>query len=228
MRERGSASAAALALAMLLLMSLYPAVESGLTENRTENATSRSTACSGVCVNELMPNADGSDQGIFPNGEWVELYNSGSTGVGLENWTLEDIGGWVHPIDSSTWVGFSNLDESYVIAAGSYVVIAENEVGTLRLNNAGETLYLKDASGTIIHTVTTGEASNGVSKISDVDASADWVDSEENTPGAENSEGSGGGGGSEAESATHPVWSNARGRRHFSTSNRANKPSSGR
>ena len=191
MRERGRAGATVLALLMLLLMSLYPMVESGLREARSEFAASRSTACSGVCINEMMPNADGSDQGIFPNGEWVELYNSGSTGIDLQGWTLEDIGGWIHPIDSSTWVGFSELEESYVIAAGSYAVIAENEVGTLRLNNAGETLYLKDSNGAIIHTVTTGEASNGVSKIPAADSSADWVDSEENTPGAENSEGSG-------------------------------------
>ena len=194
MRERGRAGAAAFALTMLVLMSLYPAVESGLRETGvTTHATSRSTVCTGVCINEVMPNADGSDQGVFPNGEWVELYNSGSTETNLQNWTLEDVGGWVHPIDSSTWVGFSNLDESYVIASGDYAIIAENEVGTLRLNNGGETLYLKDASGAIVHTVTTGEASNGVSKIPATDSSADWVDSEENTPGAANSEGSGGG-----------------------------------
>ena len=166
MRERGRAGAAAFALTMLVLMSLYPAVESGLREaGVTAHATSRSTACTEVCINEIMPNAGGSDQGIFPNGEWVELYNSGPSGVNLQNWTLEDFGGWIHPIDSSTWVDFSNLDESYVIASGDYAIIAENEVGTLRLNNAGETLYLKDSSRAIVHTITTGEASDGVSKI---------------------------------------------------------------
>ena len=192
MRERGRAGAAAFALTMLVLMSLYPVVESGLSETGvTAHATSRSTECTGVCITEIMPNAGGSDQGIFPNGEWVELYNSGPSGVNLQNWTLEDFGGWIHPIDSSTWVDFSNLDESYVIASGDYAIIAENEVGTLRLNNAGETLYLKDASGTIVHTITTGEASDGVSKIPSENSSADWVDSEEPTPGSENSEGGG-------------------------------------
>ena len=63
--------AAVLTLIILLMMSLYPAVESGLRESGTENAVSRSTACTGVCINEVMPNADGSDQGVFPNGEWV-------------------------------------------------------------------------------------------------------------------------------------------------------------
>ncbi len=206
MRERGRAGATVLALAMLLLMSLYPMVESGLREVRSEFAASRSTECSGVCINEMMPNAGGSDQGIFPNGEWVEMYNSGSTGVNLQNWTLEDIGGWVHPINSSTWVGFSNLEESYVIASGDYAIIAENEVGTLRLNNAGETLYLKDASGVIVHTVTTGEASDGVSKIPSENSSADWVDSEESTPGVENSEGGGGQTGNEDTPVEPSEW----------------------
>ena len=39
-----------------------------------------------------MPNADGSDQGIFPQGEWVELFNTGSSSVSLEGWTIVDIG----------------------------------------------------------------------------------------------------------------------------------------
>ena len=196
MSVRPRRCAAALSLGILVLMSLSPVLIDGLGgAGPARSASNRSTDCSAICINEMMPNADGSDQGVFPNGEWVELHNSGSVDVSLESWTLEDVGGWIHPIDSSTWVGFDQLPNPYVISADSYAVIAENEVGTLRLNNAGETLYLKDASGAIIHTVTTGEASNGISKIPTADSSADWVDSEENTPGAENSEGAGGGGG---------------------------------
>ena len=206
MQELGRAGVATLSLVMLLLMSMNPAVEIGLHESPEHHAVSRSTACSEVCINELMPNAEGSDQGIFPEGEWVELYNSGSTGMNLQNWTLEDIGGWVHPIDSATWVGFSELDESYVISAGSYAVIAENEIGTLRLNNGGETLYLKNADGETVHTVTTGEATDGVSKISSENSSADWIDSEESTPGAENTEGGQGGDSNETQTVEPSEW----------------------
>ena len=197
MSGRSRRSAATLSLAILVLMSLSPILIGGLSETTPSRSTSsRSTTCSGICINEMMPNADGSDQGLFPNGEWVELYNSGSVGLSLENWTLEDVGGWIHPLDAGTWVGFDQLATPYVLAAGAYAVIAENEVGTLRLNNAGETLDLKDSGGVTVHTVTSGEASNGVSKIPNPsDATADWIDSEENTPGAENSEATGGGGG---------------------------------
>ncbi len=203
MSGRSRRSAAALSLAILILMSLSPVLIDGLSETTPpRSASSRSSSCEGpgVCINELMPNADGSDQGIFPNGEWVELHNSGTEGVNLENWTLEDVGGWVHPIDASTWVDFDQLSTPYVLTAGSYAIIAENEVPSLRLNNAGETLHLKGPDGGVMHTVTTGEASNGVSKIPNPsDSNADWIDSEENTPGAENSETAGGGGGGEEE-----------------------------
>ncbi|HIG38871.1 MAG TPA: DUF839 domain-containing protein [Candidatus Poseidoniales archaeon] len=205
MSGRSRRGATALSLVILVVMSLSPILIDGLNETTLfRSASSRSANCSGVCINEMMTNADGSDQGVFPAGEWVELHNSGSIEISLENWILEDIGGWVHPIDAETWVDFDQLATPYVLTAGSYAIIAENEVGTLRLNNAGETLYLKDAGGTVVHTVTSGEASNGVSKIPDSsDATADWIDSEENTPGAENSEttGSGGEGGGEPPSS---------------------------
>ena len=71
---------------------------------------------------------------------------------------------------------------------GSYAVIAENEIGTLRLNNGGETVFLKDSQGTVIHEITTGQAANGVSKIPS-GSDGDWVDSDQPTPGTENSGG---------------------------------------
>ena len=56
-----------------------------------------------------MPNADGSDQGMFPQGEWVELLNTGSSAVSLEGWTIVDVGGWTHPINESSWISFAAL-----------------------------------------------------------------------------------------------------------------------
>ena len=204
MSPRSRPAAAFFVLAILVTMSLAPALAAGLDEERASSRiSSRSTSCSTICINEMLPNPDGSDQGIFPNGEWVELYNFGSTDVSLEGWTLEDVGGWVHPIDQSTWVGFDQLSTAFTLGANAYAVIAENEVGTLRLNNAGETLYLKDASGTIVHTITTSGSSMGVSKVPDsTDDTADWLDSQENTPGAQNSGGTGGGDGGSDEGTT--------------------------
>ena len=76
---------------------------------------------------------------MFPQGEWVELVNSGDSDVNLYGWAIVDIGGWYHPINEQSWVGFDALASPYVLRSGGYAIIAENEIGTLRLNNAGET-----------------------------------------------------------------------------------------
>jgi phosphatidylserine/phosphatidylglycerophosphate/cardiolipin synthase-like enzyme len=151
------------------------------------NVGGRDTACTGVCISEVMPNADGSDQGMYPSGEWVELFNSGTSDENLDGWAIVDLGGWYHPINSETWVGFDELENPFVLKSGEYAVIAENEVGTLRLNNGGETVYLKNQDNSTIHEVITGEASNGVSKVGDPSTpGGTWVDSQMPSPGAEN------------------------------------------
>ncbi len=147
----------------------------------------RSIACSGdICISELMPNPSGLDTGAFPDGEWVELHNNGSSGVNLQGWKLED-NFHSHPINADTWVGFANLSTPYVLPAGSYAIISESNQGSLKLNNAGETLYLKDPTNTIIHTVTTGTASVNTSKVPGATATDDYADSTGNTPGSANS-----------------------------------------
>ena len=148
----------------------------------------RSSACIGdVCISELMPNPTGADTGNFPDGEWVELHNNGSTGVNLQGWTLEDTGGWIHPINADTWVDFANLATPFVLPAGSFAIISEANQGTLKLNNAGETLYLKDSTNSIIHTVTTAAALMNTSKVPGATDTDDYADSTGNTPGSANS-----------------------------------------
>ncbi|MCH2637796.1 MAG: lamin tail domain-containing protein, partial [Candidatus Thalassarchaeum sp.] len=170
---------------LMIVMSLSPLVHA------TEG---RSTACSGsICINELMPNPMGTDTGNYPACEWVELYNSGTSDVNLQGWTLVDLANYSHPIDAATWVDFGNLATPFVLPAGDYAIIAENNMGTLKLNNAGETLERRDGSGTTVHTVTTGQASSDVSKIGNASLPYDYLDSNTNTPGASNSGGGTGG-----------------------------------
>ena len=185
--ERRPARLAVTIIALLILSLLGPSPilqEDSYNENRE---TVKNSSCV-VCINELMPNADGSDQGIFPQGEWIELLNTGSSSVNLEGWTIVDIGGWSHPINENSWIGFADLLTPYHLEAGAYAVIAENEIGTLRLNNAGETVFLKDPQDVVVHEITTGQAANGVSKIPS-GSNAEWVDSDQPTPGAVNSGG---------------------------------------
>lgn len=173
-----------LAFVLVLLMLAMPMTPMA---NIVGASGARSTACtSTVCINELMPNPAGPDTGNYPVGEWVELYNSGTTDVNLQGWLLEDASGWKHNIDNNTWVDFANLTVSYVLPAGDYAIIAENNQGTLKINNAGETLDLKDDFAIVVHTVTTGTASSDISKIPGASATDDYVDSASNTPGAAN------------------------------------------
>ena len=129
-----------------------------------------------VCISEVMPNADGADSGYYPQGEWIELFNTGSEAVSLEGWSIVDYGGWNHPINNQSWVYFDDLNSPFMIEPGEYVIIAENEIGTLRLNNAGETIYLKDTNNATVHTVVTGSAANGVAKIVNPnDSQSEWI-----------------------------------------------------
>ncbi|HJO42175.1 MAG TPA: lamin tail domain-containing protein, partial [Candidatus Thalassarchaeaceae archaeon] len=193
MNEATARSAAIIGL-VLLVSSLASPIT--LLDDVQDSSESNENGCV-VCINEVMANADGSDQGIFPQGEWVELWNSGDSDVNILGWTIVDIGGWTHPINEESWVNFDQLTTPYMIEAGGYVVIAENEMGTLRLNNAGETIYLKDSTNTTVDTVVTSPSSNGVSKIADPNNSnSEWIDAESPSPGQANVNGGGGGSGS--------------------------------
>ncbi len=197
MQQRSAVVTSTLLIALFLASLASPAVM--LTDEASKTRDSGEDSACVVCITEVMPNADGSDQGIFPQGEWVELLNTGADAVNLEGWTIVDIGGWTHPINATTWVGFAELATPFTIEAGAYAVIAENEIGTLRINNAGETLYLRDATDQSVHEVVTGQAGNGMAKIPDPsDSTAEYVDAEEPTPGLVNSApvDSGGDGGS--------------------------------
>ncbi len=190
--HRGSTSGTALLVMALLLTGLMtPQLLDGEVESARFESSDDTASCT-ICINEVMPNADGSDQGIFPQGEWVELFNTGPSAISLEEWTIVDVGGWTHPINSSSWVGFEELTTPHFIEAGDYAIIAENEIGTLRINNGGETLFLTDSQGNVVHEVTTGEASNGVSKIPS-DGTSEWINSDQPSPGSENIGGNGGG-----------------------------------
>ena len=86
-------------------MSLMLWSSSGMASPGKEDGGVGSTVCESICISEVMPNADGSDQGMFPQGEWVELVNSGNYDVNLYGWAIVDIGGWYHPINEQSWVG---------------------------------------------------------------------------------------------------------------------------
>ena len=88
------------------------------------------------------------------NDEWLELYNTTETAIDLTGWTLAATDG----APSITLVG--------TIAAGDFFLlertddttvndIAADQIYTGSLGNGGETLHLRDSSGTLIDTANT-------------------------------------------------------------------------
>jgi len=181
--------ASALLIAALLVLTLPAlAVQEEMREMGEVDGFLTDTATCIICINEIMANPSGPEQGEYPDGEWVEITNIGEDPVSLEGWYLEDQGGWTHYINESTWIGFSELQESWLINSGDHVLVAENDVGTLKLNNGEEVLFLKDSGGTTIHRVTIEDSKSGVSKINNGEHTGDdlFVDSEAPTPGEDN------------------------------------------
>ena len=65
----------------------------------------RALACSGsVCLNEAMPNPNGADDDTWPNGEWMEIYNSGTSAVNVLGWELENKASKTLEFDSTSIV----------------------------------------------------------------------------------------------------------------------------
>lgn len=130
------------------------------------------------------------------NAEWIELHNTGSSLVSLEEWTV------------TAQDGSPTILLSGAVAAGAFFLlerttddtvpgIAAGAVYAGSLSNSGETLMLKNAGGTIVDTVVGGENWQGiggdnVTKQTAQKTTNGWTTATP-TPGAENAGGSSGG-----------------------------------
>lgn len=106
-----------------------------------------------IIIDEIM--ADPSPQIGLPNNEWIELKNTSTVSINLQGWRIGDSGGQSGPMPN-----FTLGPGSYVIVCTGSAVAALSAFGTTisvtsfpSLDNDGELLYLKDASGQVIHAV---------------------------------------------------------------------------
>ncbi len=127
------------------------------------------SALAQVKINEFLPNpAEGGN-------EWVELYNSGSTGVGLSGWSLSDAANHTYSLDA--------LNE---IAASGFTVFVHPGEGWLN-NSDGDSVILKDNQGVVIDTYSyTGSFEDDQSMGRCPDGSSNWVKFDSVTQGAAN------------------------------------------
>ncbi len=152
----------------------------------------RSSVCtSDLCINEVLPNPTGDDTATYPNGEWFELYNVGSTSVDLTGWEATTSASKTLAFDANTIVGYQTGNAStWTVSPGDYVVIARNGNSNFYLTNAGMTLNLINPSSNQVHSATWGTAASGVSYEQDSTSNtANWVATGSPSPGQINTAG---------------------------------------
>ena len=190
-------------LALLLVCSTLGTLAS--TELNTQPvhmSSARSMACTGdVCLNEALPNPNGYDTATWPNGEWLELYNSGNTSVDISSWYATNKAGKTLFFNETTIVGYdANDTTSWEIAPNDYMVISRNGLSTTMfyLANTNDILDLYNGNGTQIDQATwtfgSSGSPSGVSLEEDpVSPVNDWIATNTPTPGGINTGGGTGG-----------------------------------
>lgn len=106
-----------------------------------------------VVIDEIM--ADPTPVIGLPNNEWLELKNTSTTPVNLQNWRIGDATGQSGPMPN-----FILQPDSFVIVCTGSAVAALSAFGTTisvtsfpSLDNDGDQLFLKAANGRTIHAV---------------------------------------------------------------------------
>ncbi len=127
-------------LSILLLIILTPVCL--LSQNRYD-----------VVIDEIM--ADPTPQIGLPNNEWVELKNTTTSPINLQNWRIGDATGQSGPMPN-----FILQPDSFVIICTGSAVAAMSAFGTTisvtsfpSLDNDGDQLFLRAANGRTIHAV---------------------------------------------------------------------------
>ena len=90
------------------------------------------------------------DNSTWPGGEWVELYNNGSTSIDLTGYWLQDLAGNMIMLDENHLIGASADAATMLIHPQETRVVAVNATTNSGvLNNGQETLRLYLANGSI-------------------------------------------------------------------------------
>ena len=106
-----------------------------------------------VVIAEIM--ADPSPSVGLPNHEWIELKNTSSSPINIQNWRLGDA-----TSISGAFPAFTLQPDSSVIVGSASAVLQLNLFGTTiavssfpSLDNDGELIFIRSANGKIIHAV---------------------------------------------------------------------------
>jgi len=142
---------------------------------------------SDLLISEVMPNPWPSyDNESWPGGEWIEVYNNGSTPFDVTGWNLTDSAGNVIALNESHMIGYDAADSNtWTLGANEYALVAVNATNAYGvLNNGQEELFLEWPNGTISEKVSWSKARSGMSLVKD--SSGTMQTSVFPTPGEEN------------------------------------------
>lgn len=136
-----------------------------------------------VVVNEVFPNPAGTDSG----NEFIELVNLSSSEAALDGWSLGDAvnperhvfgSGDVIPPGGAIVI-FDSGDHSAIPNAST------SSSGSLSLNNSGDTVTLRDATGGVVSVVSWSGSTSGISLNRALDGDADaLLEDHDAVPGA--------------------------------------------
>jgi hypothetical protein len=132
----------------------------------TVSATTSGTTSAGkVIINEILANEPGSDV----NGEFVELVNVGGSAVDISGWVVWDSTNARHTFASGTSLAAGKamvvFGGASAIPSGLTNAVAAS-TGTLGLGNSGDTVTVKNASGTTMDTYTYSSSLSGTDGVS--------------------------------------------------------------
>ncbi len=135
------------------------------TSNAAFTITTTTTGTGKVFINEVLANELGADV----DGEFIELVNPGPTTVDLSGWILSDAALPRHIFPSGSKLAAGGVvvvfGRAAGIPAGTPKAVAASS-GALGLSNGGDTVTLKDLSGTAVSTAALGAALTGTDGVS--------------------------------------------------------------
>jgi len=112
-----------------------------------------------IKISEFLSDPEGEDDTAMPNGEWVELYNSGNEDLDLLGFSFYDNSG----SDADVVITNTTTGSGTVVKSKSYLIIYMNGVSGFLNNNGYDKIKLYDLQNNLIDEVSYEGGDEGVS-----------------------------------------------------------------
>ena len=129
-----------------------------------------------IIINEILPNPKGKDFAAEPNGEWIELFNTGDYDINLAGWQIDDL----KDSGSKPFI----IPKNTIIKGESFLVFYYEKT-KIALNNNGDEVSLINPDGDLLDFVFYNEKALEGNSFARADDGV-WNWTENLTPGKEN------------------------------------------